>query len=68
MRDLPRQPDLVEEPRPSLGAGGVDQLQRDRRVEDEIVGAPDVAHAAAAEARDHPVAAGEHLSRGKQIL
>ena len=41
----------------------MDQLQRDGRLQDEIVGAPDVAHAAAADARDHPVAAREHFAR-----
>ena len=40
----------------------MDQLQRDRRLEDEVVGVPHVAHAAAADPRDHPVAAGEDIA------
>ena len=62
MGDLPRQPHLVEDPLAAVRDGRVDQLQRDRGVEHEVVGAPDVAHAAAADPRDHPVAAGEQLA------
>jgi len=40
----------------------VNQLQRHRRHEHEIVGAPDVAHAAAPDPRDHAVPSGEHLA------
>ena len=67
MRDLPREPDLVEDRAARRRAGATDQLQRDRRLEHQIVGAPDVAHAAAAEARDHPVAAGEHVARVEDV-
>ena len=62
MRDLPRESHFVEDALARLGARRVDQLQRDRRLEHEVVGAPDVAHAAAADPRDHPVAAGEHVA------
>ena len=68
MRDLPREPDFVEDRARGLRARRMDQLQRDRGLEHEIVGAPDVAHAAAADARDHPVAAGEHLPGAKHEL
>ena len=68
MRDLPGEPDFVEDAVAHVGAGGMDHLQRDRRLEHEIVGAPDVAHAAAADPRDHPIAAGEHLARGERIF
>jgi hypothetical protein len=44
---------------------GDDHLQRDGGVEDEIVRAPDVAHPALADARDHPVTAGEDGARGE---
>ena len=48
-----------------LGRRRSNELQGDRRPKHQIVGAPDLAHAAAADARDHPVAAGEHLAGGK---
>ena len=65
VRDLPRQPDFVQDAAPRPGRRRPNELQRDRRLEHQIVGAPDLAHAAAADARDHPVAAGEHLAGGK---
>ena len=52
----------------SDGLAELHQLERDRRLEHQVVGAPDVAHAAAADARDHPVAAGEHVARRKILL
>src|SRR5262249_29430550 len=42
--------------------GRRNQLQRDRRLQDYIVGAPHVAHAAAADSRHHPVTPREHLA------
>ncbi len=53
--------------RPS-GPVDVDHLQRDRGLEDEVVGAPDVAHPAPADPRDHPIAAGEHLARREHVV
>ena len=66
MRDLPRQPHFVEEAIAADRAFRRDQLQRDRRVEHQVVGAPDVAHAAAADARHHAIAAREHFTRRKR--
>ena len=43
----------------------IDQLQRDGGLQDQVVGAPDIAHAAAADPRDHPIAAREHLAGGE---
>ena len=63
MRDLPRQANLVEQPRPRVWTGRVDHLQRHRHLQDQIVGAPDVAHAAAPDARDHPVPSADDLAR-----
>ena len=40
--------------------GGGEELQRDRLVEPQVVGAVHLAHAAAAEQRDDAVAGGEH--------
>jgi hypothetical protein len=34
--------------------------------EDEIIRAPDIAHAAVSEQRHHPVAAGEHFAGGER--
>jgi hypothetical protein len=60
--DLSRQADFVQQPLAPFRDRRVDQLQRHRRVEHQIVGAPHIAHAATADARDHPVAAGEELA------
>ena len=66
MRDLPRQPDLVRGcgDRASRGVERIN-LRATRRPQHEIVGAPHVAHAAPADARDHPVAPGNTLAGGK---
>jgi hypothetical protein len=65
MRDLPRQPDLVQDPGDRTLPGGTDEFEGDRRPQHEIIGVPHLAHAALADARDHPVAAGKHLAGGK---
>ena len=66
VRDLPREPDFLEDARRGLtGLARVHQLERHGGLEHQVVRSPDVAHAAAADARDHPVAAGEHVARGK---
>ena len=57
-------PDLVEEPlEPIRIAFDVarQELQRDRLAELQVVGAVDLAHAAAAEQADHAIAAGESV-------
>ena len=60
MRDLPREPYLLEETLARVDAGlRTNHLERDGGVEHEIVSAPHVAHAALADARNHPVAAGD---------
>ena len=67
MRDLPRKTNLVQKQTPRFRAGRAHQLERDRNSEHEIVGAPDISHAAVAQMRHHPVAAGEHLARREQL-
>ena len=62
MRDRARDAHLVVELRQARGVGVSvvgQELQRDRLFELEVVGAIDLAHAAAAEQRDDAVAAGE---------
>src|SRR5207249_7256306 len=66
MRDLPRKTNLVQKQTPRFRAGRAHQLERDRNSEHEIVGAPDISHAAVAQTRHHPVAAGEPLARREQ--
>jgi hypothetical protein len=39
------------------------ELERDRLVEREVVGAVDLAHAAAAEQRDEPIPTGDNSAR-----
>ena len=63
MRNLPRQPDFVEDALAAFRGRRVNQLQRDRGQQDQVIGLPDVAHAAPSDSRDHPVAAREHLAR-----
>ena len=58
--NLPCEPHFLEDPLALGISGRIDELQRDRRVEDQVVGAPDLAHPAAPDARDHAVTAGEH--------
>ncbi len=65
VRDLPRQPDFVQDAAPRAGRRRPNELQGDGRSKRQIVSAPDLAHSAAAEARDHAIPAGEHLARGK---
>ncbi len=66
VRHLARRPHLVEQ---ELQRGGVgrqlvgQELQRHRLAELEIVGPVDLAHAAAAEQADDPVAPGDHRAR-----
>ena len=62
MRDLPCDPYLVAEPGEGglAHVGGREELEGDRLVEDQIVGAVDLAHAALAEPSEDAVAAGEH--------
>jgi len=60
MRDATGEPHFLEESLSSGLAGGPNQLQGDRRLEHEIVGAPHVAHPALPEPRDHPVPHPEH--------
>jgi hypothetical protein len=52
MRDLSGQANLVEDALSSFRIGRMDQLQGHRHLEDQIVGSPDLAHPAVAEARD----------------
>ena len=67
VRDLPREPHLLKDASAVRRAGRVDQLERDRRLEDQVVGSPHVAHAAAADARNHPVAAGEQVAGRRKL-
>lgn len=60
--DLPREANLVEDANTRILGARLNQLQRDGRFKDEIVGAPDVPHPASADPRNHPVAPGEHLA------
>ena len=63
VRDLARDAQLVVELRQPRVVGGDarrEELQRDRLIEREIVGAVHLAHAAAAEQRDEAVAAGDN--------
>jgi hypothetical protein len=62
MRDPPRQPNFVEKKDLPGRRRRPHDLQRDGHAEDEIVGAPHVAHPAVAQTRNHPVASGEHLA------
>jgi len=68
VRHLARDAQLVvelREPR-RIGGGALGQeLQRDRLIEREVVGAVDLAHAAAPQQADDAEAAGEHHARGK---
>ena len=66
MRDLSREPYFVEDALAPFRTRRVDQLQCDRRLEDEVVGAPDHAHAAPADLRDHPIASRKHFSCSKE--
>ena len=65
MRDLSRQADFVQDAAAGPAGRGTNELQGDRRADDQIVGAPDLAHSALAEARNHPISAGEHLAGRK---
>ena len=59
---------FVVEPREPAGVGGErfgQELERHRLAERQIVGAIDLAHAAAAEQADDAIAAGEHGPRGE---
>ncbi len=62
VRDLPRKPDLADDAFAGLGPGRPNQLDRDGRVEHEIVGPPDVAAAADAQAGHHAIPAGQHVA------
>ena len=68
MGDLTREPHLGEDPLARGGTSGLDDFECDFCFEDEIVGAPDVSHAAAADSLDHAVPAGEDLTRGEDDL
>ena len=68
MRDLPRHPHFVVElhqPRRIAIELRRQELQRDRLRQLQVVGAIDLAHAAAPEPSDDPVAAAEQRARGK---
>ena len=67
VRDPPRQPYFVAQQDLGRGRRRSDEFERDRHAEHQVVGAPDIAHAAAAETRDHPIAAGEHLAGRKRF-
>ena len=69
VRDLPRHPHFGVELRQARGIAidvGRQELQRDRLAELQIVGAIDLAHAAAAQPSDDAVAAAEKGSGGKR--
>ena len=71
MRDLPRHPHLgvqLGEPRGVAVDVGRQELERDRLPELEVVGAEDLAHAAAAQSADNPVAAAEERAGGKAAV
>ena len=66
VRDLPREADLGVEAREEPGVGGDrlrEELQGDGLAELQVVGAVDLAHPAAAEEADDPVAPADHRSR-----
>ena len=63
MGDLPREPNFLVEARQPVGAMGDllrQELESDGLAELQVVGAIDLAHAAAAQQADDAVAAGEH--------
>ncbi len=66
--DLAREPHLAEDPLARGGTRGLDDLQRDLGFEHEIVCAPDISHAAAADSLDHAVPAREYLARREHDL
>jgi hypothetical protein len=66
MRDLPRHADFgvkLRQPRRIAVDVGGEKFQRDRLTELEIVGAIDLAHAAASEPLDDAVAAAKQCAR-----
>ena len=65
MRDRPRHPYFVEDAGTIAAGLRPDELESHGRSQHEIVGAPDLAHPAAAQQRDHPIASGERLAGGK---
>ncbi len=68
MADLSCDADLGAEPRQPIGVGGDkvgQELQRDGLAKGEILGAIDLAHAAASEQADDLVPAGQHDARTK---
>ena len=70
MRDAQRQADFVEEPLEPIRVAldvARQELQRDGLAELQVVGAVDLAHAAAAEQADHAIAAGEDRA-GQETL
>ena len=66
MRDLSRESNFVENA--AFRDGRRDDLQCDRGLEDEVLGAPDIAHPAPSDPRDHPVAARKHLARREHVV
>ena len=70
VRDLARQPHLAVEPLETVRVGADpagQELQRHGLVEAQVVGAVDLAHAAAADQADDAVAAGQHHSRDEPL-
>ena len=70
VRHLARDAHLVVELRErcgSLGDGRRQELQRDRLAEREVVGAVDLAHAAAADQADDAVALGQQRAGGDRL-
>ena len=62
MGDLPCEPHLVQDALTSIGVGGIDQLEGDIGVENEIMGTPDITHAAPADPCNHLISPREHLT------
>ena len=61
--NLAGEPHLGEDPLARGRTRGFDDLQRHLGFEHEIVCAPDISHAAAADPLDHPIPAGKHFAR-----
>jgi hypothetical protein len=61
VRNLAREANLVHDALAPVRVGGMDQFQGDRKLEDQIVGPPHLAHAARSEARDHSISAGQDI-------
>jgi hypothetical protein len=66
MRDLPGEPHFIENALARPAATRVNQLQRDRSLQDQIVRTPHFAAITPADPVDHAVPAGKDIARTKR--